>query len=77
MARDYKLEYARDHSGAADKKNRAARNSARADAMKAGTVRKGDGMEVDHKVPLSKGGSNAPSNRRVVTRTTNRKKAVS
>jgi 5-methylcytosine-specific restriction endonuclease McrA len=77
MARDYKLEYARDHAGPRDKKNRAARNAARADAMKEGRVRKGDDMEVDHVRPLSKGGSNAPSNRRVVTRATNRKKGVS
>lgn len=33
--------------------------------MKAGKVHKGDGKEVDHKHPLSKGGSNAKSNLRI------------
>ena len=37
-------------------------------------VSKGDGKEIDHKKPLSKGGSNAKSNQRVVSRSTNRKK---
>jgi 5-methylcytosine-specific restriction endonuclease McrA len=73
-ARNYKKEYARDHSSPKAKKQRAARNKARAQAMAAGKVRKGDGKEIDHKRPLSKGGSNAKSNRRVVSRRTNRKK---
>jgi 5-methylcytosine-specific restriction endonuclease McrA len=30
--------------------------------MKAGKVHKGDGKDVDHKTPLSKGGSNNASN---------------
>jgi 5-methylcytosine-specific restriction endonuclease McrA len=74
--RDYKQEYDRDHSGKKAKKHRAARNQARAEAMADGRVRKGDGKEVDHKKPLSKGGSNAKSNRRVVSRRTNRKKGA-
>ena len=36
----------------------------------------GDGKEVDHKKPLSKGGSNKPKNLRVVSRKTNRKKGA-
>ncbi len=36
----------------------------------------GDKREVDHKKPLSKGGSNRKSNLRVVSRSTNRKKAA-
>jgi 5-methylcytosine-specific restriction endonuclease McrA len=72
--RNYKKEYARDHSSPRAKKQRAARNKARAQAMASGVVRKGDGKEIDHKRPLSKGGSNAKSNRRVVSRRTNRKK---
>jgi len=40
------------------KKNRAARNAARAKLMKAGKVRKGDGKDVAHKVAFDKGGSN-------------------
>lgn len=75
--RDYKAEYERYHGTPEQKKNRAKRNAARRDAIAAGTARKGDGKEVDHKVPLSKGGSNAPSNRRVVTRTANRRKGDS
>jgi len=41
----------------AQKKNRAARNAARAKLMKEGKVKKGDGKDVAHKVPLIKGGS--------------------
>lgn len=53
-------------------KNRVARNKARAEMMKAGKVHKGDGMEVDHTVPLSKGGANAKKNMRVKTASDNR-----
>jgi 5-methylcytosine-specific restriction endonuclease McrA len=74
MARDYKQEYADYHAKPEQIKNRAARNHARLEATKAGSVKKGDGKEVDHKVPLSKGGSNAKSNTRVVSRETNRRK---
>ena len=45
---------------------RVLRNKARADALEAGVVHKGDGKQIDHKTPLSKGGSNAKSNLRVV-----------
>lgn len=54
--------------------NREERNKARAAQEKAGRVHKGDGMEVDHKRSLVDGGSNAPSNQRVVTRKVNREK---
>jgi hypothetical protein len=70
--RDYKQEYATQHSSAKAKKQRAARNSARGEMEKAGRVSKGDGKDVDHKKPLSKGGSTAPSNTRVVSATKNR-----
>lgn len=76
MARDYDKEYANYHAKPEQKKNRAARNKARREAIAAGTVRKGDGKEIDHKVPLSKGGSNAPSNRQVLTRAQNRRKGA-
>lgn len=39
---------------------------------KAGKVRKGDGKDVDHKTPLSKGGTTTKSNLRVVSRSNNR-----
>lgn len=52
-------------------KARVERNKARAVMMKAGKVHKGDGLEVDHIVPLSKGGKNVMSNLRVVTAAAN------
>jgi 5-methylcytosine-specific restriction endonuclease McrA len=72
--RDYKKEYKDFHSKPEQKKNRATRNSARKRAESEGKVSKGDGKEVDHKKPLSKGGSNSRKNTRVVSRATNRKK---
>jgi hypothetical protein len=51
---------------------RVKRNKARRDAIRDGTAAVGDGKDVDHKVPLSKGGSNAKSNRRVVKASANR-----
>ena len=67
--RDYKREYKRDHSSTKAKKDRAARNKANR------KLKPGKGKEVDHIIPLSMGGANLPSNWRVVTRKTNRKKA--
>jgi 5-methylcytosine-specific restriction endonuclease McrA len=72
--RDYAKEYREYHGKPEQIKNRAKRNGARRKAAKAGLVRKGDGMEVDHRRPLSKGGSNHRSNLRIVTRKTNRTK---
>ena len=74
--RDYKKEYRRDQSSTKAKKQRAARNKARRQAEREGRVSKGDGKEVDHIVPLSKGGSNSRSNQRVVSRGTNRRKGA-
>ena len=70
--RNYKLEYANYQGTTEQKKNRAKRNTARRQATAAGSVSKGDGKDVDHKVPLSKGGSNAKSNRRVISASSNR-----
>ena len=64
--------YQKDHATPKAKKQRAARNKARREAVAAGTVSKGDGKEVDHKRALSNGCSNAKSNRRVVSRKANR-----
>ena len=58
MARDYRAEYAKYHARPEQKKNRAARNAARAKMAKAGKVKKGDGKDVAHKVAFDKGGSN-------------------
>lgn len=74
--RDYKKEYRRDQSSRAAKRHRAMRNNARRRAIREGLAQKGDGREVDHKVPLSKGGSNGKSNQRVVSRRTNRQKGT-
>ena len=68
--RNYRKEYDEYHAKPEQKKNRAARNAARRESG----LQKGDGKEVDHKKPLSKGGSNAKSNRRVVSRHANRTK---
>ena len=68
--RDYKKEYNDFHGKPDEIKNRAARNKARADKG----LKKGDGKEVHHKVPLSKGGSNAKGNVSVKTQKANRKK---
>lgn len=68
MSRDYKKEYAEYHSLPEQKKNRAKRNKANRNSNTK------PGQEVDHKVPLSQGGSNSPSNWRVVSKETNRKK---
>ena len=56
------------------KKKRANRNLARRRAMRAGLVRKGDGKDVHHVKPLSKGGSNSKSNTRVMPKKANRAK---
>lgn len=50
---------------------RVLRNKVRADALDAGVVHKGDNKQIDHKTPLSKGGSNAASNLRVVDHSKN------
>lgn len=60
--RDYHHEYIIE--SAQRRKFRAERNSARRQLMKEGKVHKGDNKAVDHKKPLSKGGSNARSNLR-------------
>lgn len=72
--RDYCEEYKRDHASHRDIQNRSERNQARAREEKKGTVHKGDGKEVDHIKPLSHGGSNSPSNTRVISRHANRVK---
>jgi hypothetical protein len=50
------------------KKNRAARNKARARAEREGRVSKGDGQIVGHKKRLGAGGSNSSSNTRIETK---------
>jgi 5-methylcytosine-specific restriction endonuclease McrA len=70
--RDYAKEY-REYQGTPEQlRNQSTRHKAR---RKMG-LKTGDPREVDHRVPLSKGGSNARSNLRVVSRRANRKKGA-
>ena len=70
--RDYKTEYQKYHSKEEAKSDRAARNKGRRILESAGLVHKGDNKDVDHKEPLSKGGSDERSNLRVKSRHGNR-----
>lgn len=72
MARDYKQEYRDFHGKPEQIANRSKRNQARREMG----LSVGDKREVDHKQPLSKGGSNSKSNLRAVSRETNRKKGA-
>lgn len=64
--RDYKKQNALYNSKPEQIKHRVEQNRARQAALKAGTAHKGDGTNVDHIKPLSKGGTGAKSNLRVV-----------
>jgi 5-methylcytosine-specific restriction endonuclease McrA len=68
--RNYRREYDEYHGKAEQRKNRSMRNKARRKLK----LKKGDGREVDHKTPLSKGGGNGRKNLRAVSRKVNRKK---
>jgi hypothetical protein len=74
MARDYQDEYKKFQSSEKQKEYRAARNKTRREGERTGRVSKGDGKDIDHVKPLSKGGSTAKANTRVVSRSTNRAK---
>jgi hypothetical protein len=63
-----KLEYqAERQKTPAEVEKRVARNKARRHALAEGKVKVGDGKQVDHIKPLSKGGSTKDSNTRVVS----------
>jgi len=69
-ARDYQKE--NEYKARPDQiKKRVERNKARRMMMRLGKVHKGDGMDVDHIKPLSKGGANTISNMRVRTKSEN------
>ena len=74
--RDYKQEYAtakaRGEIGTGSNSDNAKRKKLRRQFEKAGKVHKGDGKDVDHKVPLSKGGGNTRRNGRVTSAHANR-----
>lgn len=67
--RDYAQETKTSHARG-EKSKTVARNKARRLMLKKGLVK--PGQDVDHKVPLSKGGSTANSNLRAVDAHTNR-----
>lgn len=62
MPRNYAQEYANYDGTPAVKKKRAQRNKARRMLEREGVVKKGDGKDVDHIAPLSKGGTTTRSN---------------
>jgi hypothetical protein len=70
--RNYKQEYANYDGTEAVKKKRAQRNKARRMLEAKGVVHKGDGKDVDHKKPLSKGGTTVISNLRAKPAAANR-----
>lgn len=70
--RDYKRENLLYNSKPEQIKKRSERTTARRQANAAGVTHKGDGKDIDHIVPLSKGGKNVKSNERVVSESTNR-----
>lgn len=70
--RPYKKEYEQYQGTEEQKKNRAVRNAARRKLMRTGGVSKGDGKDVDHVQPISKGGTNKGGNLRVKSASANR-----
>lgn len=72
MSRNYAKEYQNYDGTPAVKKKRAQRNKARRMLEREGIVHKGDGKDVDHKKPLSKGGTTTRSNLQVKPASANR-----
>ena len=70
--RDYKKEYADFHGKPEQVKKRGLRVKARRIMEGEGLASKGDGKDVDHKTPLSKGGKTTLGNLRVKTAHANR-----
>jgi len=70
--RNYRQEYKDFHGKPAQVAARAERNAARTEMG----LKVGDSREVDHKVPLSQGGSNSTRNLRVVSQAENRSKGA-
>jgi hypothetical protein len=70
--RDYKTENLKYNSRPEQRKARSERTVARNQAIAAGKAARGDGKDLDHIKPLSKGGSNAKSNQRMVSESANR-----
>jgi 5-methylcytosine-specific restriction endonuclease McrA len=70
--RNYRAEYDKYHSKPEQRANRSERTVARREANESGVTRKGDNTNLDHRVPLSKGGTSAKSNLRVVSESKNK-----
>lgn len=70
--RNYRSEYENYQGSEVQKKNRAKRNAARRKLMREGKVAKGDGKDVDHSTPISRGGGNGKGNLRVMDKSKNR-----
>jgi 5-methylcytosine-specific restriction endonuclease McrA len=70
--RDYKREYALYQGTPLQRARRSKRTTLRNASNAVGKTSKGDGKDLDHKVPLSKGGANTLSNARVTSRGRNR-----
>lgn len=64
--RDYKRENELYKSKPEQIEARVRRNRLRQQAIKEGRAKVGDGTSIDHKVPISKGGSDSKSNQRIV-----------
>lgn len=63
---DRKYKHAAEYEDSPEQiKNRVKRNAARRQLAKEGKVHKGDGQDVDHIRPLSKGGASSKTNLRV------------
>lgn len=70
--RDYKRENELYNSRPEQIKARSERTTLRRQANAAGITSKGDGKDLDHKKPLSKGGANTLANARVTSKSENR-----
>lgn len=70
--RDYKTEYEKYAGKSSAKKDRAARNKARAMMVKAGKAHKGDGKDVGHVKALGKGGLSVMYNLQMQSKSKNR-----
>lgn len=68
--RNYRKEYDTYQGTPIQKKRRATRNAARALMAKGGAI--SSSLDVDHKIPLSKGGTNNKKNLRAVPKKKNR-----
>jgi len=70
--RNFRQEYLNYDGTEAVKKKRAQRNKARRMLEREGVVHKGDGKDVDHTEPLSKGGKTVRSNLKAKSASANR-----